>query len=140
MPDAAPLTVLIVDDDADMRLYLGGCVRRFGRRHVQVLEAAAGLEALLLVRTVPVDLIISDVVMPHLDGAAFCRMLKADVALARIPFVLISGEATDVLTNTGADAFLPKPFNTEQLEAVLRRLLPARRGPAADAASSTWAP
>jgi len=125
MPDAAPLTVLIVDDDADMRLYLCGCVRRFGRWPLQILEAADGMEALLLVRTMPVDLVISDVVMPRLDGAALCRMLKADVALAAVPFVLISGEATDVLPDAGADAFLTKPFNTEQMAAVLRPLLPA---------------
>ncbi|HMB91154.1 MAG TPA: response regulator [Rhodothermales bacterium] len=114
-----PRVVLIVDDDADMRLYLRSCIEAL--RHTQVLEAEDGLEALHLLRKVPVDLVISDVVMPRLDGVALCRALKANADFAAIPFVLISGEETEAPLE--ADAFLAKPFNAALLQACLGPLL-----------------
>ena len=117
------LTVLVADDDADMRLYLTGCLRGFGLGALTITEAANGREALHLARAVRVDLIISDVVMPGLDGLALCRALKADADLARIPVLLISGEATQQLPDVGANAYLAKPFNAEDLRVCLLPLL-----------------
>lgn len=111
-------TVLVVDDDADMRFYIRGCLRTSGS--INVLEAEDGLEALQLLRTVSVDLIVSDVMMPRLDGAALCQKLKADADLALIPFVVITGENTSVPKE--ADAFLTKPFNAALLRACIAPL------------------
>ena len=112
-------TVLIADDDADMRLYLRGCLRIAGVG--EILEAADGREALRLARSARPALIISDVLMPGLDGGALCRALKADPQTRAIPFLLISGETLAPPPCT--DGFLPKPFNMATLRAHVRPLL-----------------
>ncbi len=118
-------TVLVVDDDADMRLYLRGCLRTLGLS--DVLEAADGAEALQLARTLHIDLVISDVVMPRVDGYTLCESLKARDQNEAIPILLISGESDAArLLSTGADAFLAKPFNASMLEKSIMPLLPAQ--------------
>lgn len=118
-------TVLVVDDDADMRLYLRGCLQTLG--FPDVLEATNGAEALQLTRTLHVDLVISDVFMPHVDGYALCESLKAHEQNAGTPVLLISGESDAArLKSAGADAFLVKPFNTSMLEESIAPLLSLR--------------
>jgi CheY-like chemotaxis protein len=114
--------VLVADDDADMRLYVTGCLRSFGLGTLTITEAANGREALLLAHTLVPALIISDVVMPCLDGLALCRALKADVATAAIPFLLLSGETR--APPHCADGFLVKPFNAASLRVCVGRLIP----------------
>ena len=121
---ALPPAVLIVDDDPDMRLYLRSCLRGLTSPFERVIEAADGLEALRLVRSGAVNLVISDVVLPGLDGRRLTRAIRDDVALSHVSVLLISGEA--VLGESSADGFLTKPFNTHQLLAALDRL-PTRR-------------
>jgi CheY-like chemotaxis protein len=111
--------ILVVDDDADMRLYVRGCLRAMGIEHV--LEAADGREALHLAGGLSPDLIISDVVIPGLDGRALCRALKADIQTRSIPILLLSGETRGPPTE--GDGFLAKPFNATQLGGEVRRLL-----------------
>ena len=118
-----PLTVLVVDDDPDMRHYLRTCLRSPRLQVERVLEAADGLEALQLARSAGVDLVISDIVVPGLDGRALCRAIRANPELDQVSLLLISGEDGPG-SDQGADAFLPKPFNTQQLLAVLEGLLP----------------
>ena len=120
---ALPPTVLIVDDDADMRLYLRSCLRGLTSPFERVIEAADGLEALRLVRSGAVNLVISDVALPGLDGRRLTRAIRDDAALSHVTVLLISGET--VLGDSSADGFLTKPFNTHQLLAALDRL-PAR--------------
>ncbi len=112
------LRVLVADDDADMRAYIGHALRRQAVVH----EAADGEEALRLARSLVPDLVVADVHMPGLDGLALCRALKADAATAAIPFLLVSGE-TRALPPC-ADGFLMKPFNAAGLRACVGRLLP----------------
>ena|SRR5215831_634003 len=118
-----PATVLIVDDDPDMRLYLRSCLRGLASPFAQVIEAADGLEALRLVRSGGVSLVISDVALPGLDGRRLTRAIRDDAALSHVTVLLISGET--VIGDSHADGFLTKPFNTHQLLAALDRL-PAR--------------
>jgi CheY-like chemotaxis protein len=120
-PLSAVLQILVADDDADMRLYLAGCLRGFGWAALTVTQAANGRDALLLARTLTIDLIICDLVLPGLDGPALCRTLKADAATAAIPILLVSGEVR-VLPDC-ADGFLEKPFNAAGLRAQVERLL-----------------
>jgi CheY-like chemotaxis protein len=112
-------TVLVVDDDADMRLYLGGCLRGLGV--ARVVEAADGQEALRLAPDA--DLVISDVFMPGLDGIALVRALKADARTRAIPVLLVSGEVVLSPLDARADGFLTKPFNATRLRAAVERLL-----------------
>jgi CheY-like chemotaxis protein len=123
--DALPRTALVVDDDPDMRLYVRSCLRRLESPFDQVLEAADGLEALRLVRTGVVQLVISDVGLPGLDGRRLCRAIREDAALGHVSVLLISGEG--ILTDSTADGFLSKPFNSQQLLTALGALI--RRPP-----------
>lgn len=121
--NVAPPTVLIVDDDADMRLYLRSCLESLGPRIARVLEAADGLTAFRLARSGAVQLIISDVVLPVMSGRALCDAIRADASLRGITVLLISGE--DRFGGVGsADAFLGKPFNARQLLDAVNPLLP----------------
>jgi CheY-like chemotaxis protein len=70
-------TILIVDDDPDMRLYLRGCLRGLGEAAGPVIDAADGVEALRRVRADGVGLVISDVVLPRMDGWGCARRSAA---------------------------------------------------------------
>ena len=124
MGELIPFTVLLVDDDPDMRLYLRSCLRSPAVEIDRVLEAGDGLEALRLARTGGVNLVISDIVLPGMDGRALCRAIRETPELDEIVVLLISGE-DGVGTHEGdADGFLAKPFNSRQLLAALGPLLP----------------
>jgi len=118
----APRTVLLVDDDADMRLYLRSCLRTLASPFVRVIEAGDGLEALRLVRVGDVDLVISDIGLPGLDGLRLSRAIRDDAALTHVSVLLISGEGAP--GDGTADGFLSKPFNTHQLSTALNGLRP----------------
>ena len=121
-----PLNVLLVDDDPDMRLYLRSCLRSMGARVDRVLEAADGLEALRLVGTGDVHLVISDILVPGLDGRALCRVIRESHDLDDVTVLLISGEDGAGIDGSQADGFLAKPFNSRQLTAAIEDLLPER--------------
>jgi len=116
-------TILVVDDDADMRLYVRGCLGRLGAKVDRVLEAADGLEALPVVRSGAVEMVITDVVLPGLDGYGLCRAIKTDPELRHLVVLLISGEADGPPLGIDADGFLAKPFNAGQLRTVVEELL-----------------
>ena len=118
---ALALTILIADENADMRLYLRSCLRTMGS--VRVLDAADGHAALSLTREIDFDLIISDAQLPGLNGVALCHALKADVATAAIPVLLVSSETRAPPVDC-ADGFLAKPFNAAGLRASVGHLIP----------------
>ena len=119
MPDTAPLTILVADDDPEMRAYI-----RRGLRGAHVVEAADGTEALAAVRdgTPGPDLVIADVRMPGLDGYALCATLHADAGTSHVPVLLISGEPPR--ESACAHGFLAKPFNAAGLRAAVAVLVP----------------
>jgi CheY-like chemotaxis protein len=123
-----PLTILIVDDDADMRLYMRGCLRVLGDAAGPVLEAADGVDALRRVREGDVDLVISDVVLPRMDGVSLRQEIRGDAVHGDVPVLLISGEQGAALPEDGRDGFLAKPFNTRELLAAVRHLMDAQGG------------
>jgi CheY-like chemotaxis protein len=122
--DALPQTVLLVDDDPDMRLYLRSCLRGLGLPFDRVIEAGDGLEALRLVRAGTVSLVISDIGLPGLDGRRLSRAIRDDAALRHVSVLLVSGDGVD--GDSTADGFLSKPFNSHQLLAALDALPPRR--------------
>lgn len=119
-------TVLVVDDHADVRRYI--------RDHLtptyRVVEAATGQEALALARRVLPDLIVSDVMMPELDGYGLCRAVRQDPELDFIPVILLTAKASEnsklAGLDEGADAYLTKPFNVRELKLRVANLLAAR--------------
>ena len=119
-----PITVLLVDDDPDMRLYLRSCLRSPSLQVERVIEAGDGVEALRLARTEGVHVVISDILVPGLDGRALCRAIRELPDLNETVLLLISGEDGAGPAEHDADGFLPKPFNSRQLVAALQDLLP----------------
>lgn len=109
-------TVLVVDDNADVRTFVS--THLAGHHHI--LEAGDGEEGLALIRRHHPDLVISDVMMPKLDGYALCRAVKADDALCHIPVILLTAKAeeADVIygLESGAHDYLTKPFSVRELE------------------------
>ena len=109
--------LIIADDNADMRQYLG----RLLSERFDVTAVPDGQEALAAAREHTPDLILSDVMMPKLDGFGLLRELRTDPALQEIPFILLSARAGEENrlegVHAGADDYLVKPFSARELTA-----------------------
>jgi signal transduction histidine kinase/AraC-like DNA-binding protein len=120
-------TVLVVDDNTDVREY----IRNHLAGRYRVFEAGDGEAALKLAREISPDLIISDVMMPLMDGFTLCRTVKSDPQLGHIPFVLVTAKASDECKieglELGADDYLFKPFNASELLVRAENLIELRR-------------
>ncbi|WP_197494111.1 ATP-binding protein [Lewinella sp. 4G2] len=119
--------VLIVEDNADMRTYL-----RIGLSgSYRVEEARDGREGTQMAKKLLPDLIISDVMMPEMDGFELCADLKTSLETSHIPIILLTARAAaqDRIQglDTGADDYLTKPFEVPELRARARNLISGRR-------------
>ena len=125
-PDEDAPTVLIVDDNADIRIYLKSILQ--GK--YSVLEAEDGKSGLDLAREHVPDLIVSDVMMPVMNGLEFCQQVKKDIVSSHIPVILLTARALDKHQiegyESGADAYITKPFSPELLLARIDNLLQSR--------------
>ncbi len=119
-------SVLIVEDNSDVRSYLRYCLSG----DYQLEEAGDGQEGLEAARAQVPDLIISDVMMPRIDGFELCEQLKTDIRTSHIPIILLTARAdTDSRLaglKRGADAYLAKPFLKEELAIRVEKLLEVR--------------
>lgn len=117
-------TILVVDDSVTIRQAVEECLLQAG---FQVVTAANGALALDAVARRKPDLILSDAMMPELDGAELCRRLRAQPDTAGIPFVAMSSVSERAqmarMINRGAVAYLVKPFNLDQLVIMLDKFL-----------------
>lgn len=113
--------ILIVDDEVDI---VNTFQLVFEYSGFEVLTAANGNEALELLKSRTPDIILSDCMMPIMDGVAFRNAVRQIAALEKTPFILMSGapEQHD-LSNTVFDAFLKKPFTFDDLMVVVSSLL-----------------
>ncbi len=114
--------VLLVEDDNALRRMLEVTLRRAG---YQVIAAADGLEAMKLALSSPVDIVVTDAMMPNLSGQAFCRLLKSSPKLSHIKTILLSGLDREEGSPERelADAFLSKPVLKQDLTDCIERLL-----------------
>jgi excisionase family DNA binding protein len=120
--------VLIVEDEPPLVDALNEALQMEGRLDVEI--ARDGYEGLIKVGTFRPDVLILDVRMPGLDGFQVCRKVKADASTRDVQIIAITAdvEARDGILAAGADAFLPKPFDLEALQAEVDRLATRKRG------------
>jgi PAS domain S-box-containing protein len=127
LPDDAPggsrETILVVDDNADMRAH----IRSLLQKQFRVLTAANGMEALHKIRSEKPALVVSDIMMPIMDGIQLVREVKGNKTMAQTPVILLTaraGEESKVQgLGTGADDYLVKPFSATELVARIRAQL-----------------
>lgn len=121
------LTILVVEDNKDMRDY----IRSILAEYYNVLEASQGEEALSVLRAQNVDFIISDLMMPVMDGMELSRRVKANFAISHIPFLMLtaktSNEARIESFRIGVDEYLLKPFDDTLLLARIANILENRK-------------
>lgn len=135
MPGESPVTapskskfkVLVVDDDEDIRNYV---VEELST-DFHMLSASDGKEALKIIFDRKPDLVISDIIMPVMDGISLCNEIKQNITLNHIPVVLLTGK-TDSSDNIaglreGADAYITKPFNIDILRATAANMINSRK-------------
>ena len=119
------ICALIVDDSYVMRKIVERALRHAGLSLEQVFEASCGTEALDLLRQRRVDLILSDINMPHMDGLEFLRQLRAEKLAPDVPVVMITTESSEEhvrkAIEAGANGYIRKPFTPEQVK---DRILP----------------
>lgn len=119
--------ILIVEDNEDMRRYL----RTLLADRFYVFEASDGQSGLRLARESVPDLIVSDVMMPVMDGLQLCKHLKEDFITSHIPVILLTARSEEHQQmegyESGADAYLTKPFSAELLVSRIFNLLATRR-------------
>lgn len=119
--------LLVVDDNDQMREYLKEALGKF----YTVYAANNGEEALEIAANTELDMVLSDVVMPNLDGFQLCEKLKSNIKTSHIPVLLISAQGQSYMKIKGyaskADAFIEKPFNIKVLQAKIRNVLEQRK-------------
>jgi CheY-like chemotaxis protein len=118
--------VLLAEDDRALRRFLEVLLERAGYK---VITAADGLEAMKIVVTTKVDVVVTDAVMPNLSGHEFCRFLRNSPKLAHLPVILLSALERKETNHDAeqADAFLSKPVSGERLIECIEELL-TRKG------------
>lgn len=119
--------ILVVEDNPDLRKFL---TQQLGE-YFHVLQAGDGVEGLDMARNNNPDLVISDVMMPKMNGLEMCRQLKDDLQTSHIPVILLTAKNTveNQLEGlrTGADDYLAKPFNLDILRAKVDNLIASRK-------------
>lgn len=119
------IRTLIVDDSSVMRKIVERSLRQAGLDPLVVHEAGSGIEGLNVLRTRKVDLIVSDINMPAMDGLEFLRQLRAQDLAPGVPVVMITTESSEEQVKqairSGAQGYIRKPFTAEQVK---ERVLP----------------
>lgn len=116
-------TILLVEDDRSLRRYLEVILQKAGYK---VVVASDGLEAMKLALTTPLDAVVTDAIMPHINGHELCRFLRGHAKLSHLPVILLSGLENNVAAlakEGGANIYLSKPVSPNELINCLEQLL-----------------
>lgn len=123
----AKYTLLVVDDNQELADFLSEI---FAAKHYRVLTAANGEEALRIAAKSNPDIVISDIMMPVMDGITLCGKLKNDLLTSHIPVILLTAKQghQNIISGyeSGADMYIEKPFNTQALELMVQNMLRTR--------------
>lgn len=119
-------TILIAEDNPE----INKMVADYFAEHYNVLSAENGVKALALIRENDIDLLISDVMMPELDGLSLCQMLKNDVSTSHVGVLMLTAKNSTEdridCYNAGADGYIAKPFEMRMLDARVKNLISKR--------------
>ena len=119
------LQILIVDDSSVMRKIVERSLRQAGLEPMKVIEAGSGTEGLEMLKNHSVQLILSDINMPSMDGLEFLRQIRAQNLAPGVPVVMITTESSEEhvkqAITAGAQGYIRKPFTAEQVK---ERVLP----------------
>jgi two-component system chemotaxis response regulator CheY len=118
--------VLLVEDDRSVRRYLEVTLQRAGYK---VISAEDGVEGMKYALTSRIDAVLTDAVMPQLNGRELARLLKSRPQFAKLPIILLTGQENDDAANDDQkliDAFLNKPVKAEELRECLAQLTETR--------------
>lgn len=122
-------TVLIVDDSPVMRAFIRRVMCLAGFGEARYLEAGNGEEGLASLGANPVDVVLTDINMPQMDGEDFLREMRRSPAFGGVPALVISTDSThervDRMLALGAQGYISKPFSPEALREELERILGA---------------
>ncbi|MEN9918710.1 MAG: Sensor histidine kinase TmoS [Bacteroidota bacterium] len=121
------IKILVVDDNQDVRNYLHTILSS----HYDIVEAEDGEVGFYKAINQPIDIVVSDVIMPKIDGIALCQKLKEDPTTCHIPVILLTASSQDEERikgfESGADAYIAKPFNPNMLVIRVRKILENRQ-------------
>ena len=119
--------IMVVDDNPDFREYLVGELSDI----YEVTSAADGRQCIDMLKTVNPEIIICDVMMPHMDGFEVVKAIKSNIETSHIPVILLSARTSEDIRlegyETGADAYLTKPFKLDILLARVKNLIDERK-------------
>ncbi len=115
-----PPTILVVDDNHDLRTYIADSLQQtYAKDSYVILTASDGQEALDILGKNDVTLVVTDIMMPRIDGMELCRRIKTNIAWSHIPVIMLTAKQTDQDIigglKLGADDYITKPFNIEHL-------------------------
>ncbi|KAA6349094.1 Sensor histidine kinase TmoS [termite gut metagenome] len=120
-------TILLTEDNEELLIL----IHEILSKHYHVIPVTNGLEALETIRANEVDIIVSDVMMPGMDGLELCRILKNNIETSHIPVILLTAKNTTAdridCYNAGADAYISKPFELKVLEARINNFIANKR-------------
>lgn len=126
------LQILIVDDSSVMRKIVERSLRQAGLEPMKVIEAGSGTEGLEILKNHSVQLILSDINMPSMDGLEFLRQIRAQNLAPGVPVVMITTESSEEHVKqailSGAQGYIRKPFTAEQVKERVLPLLAAVQG------------
>lgn len=120
-------TILIVDDNDDFRLFMKDSLKA----EYIIKEASDGIQAWALIPSLQPDIIVSDVMMPEMDGNELCKLVKTDIRTSHIPLILLTARSAEEQKlqglENGADDYITKPFNFDILNLRIKKLLQLRQ-------------
>lgn len=125
-PASSPYTLLVIEDNEDLLTLL---VRLLSADYT-IVTARTGREGLTRMEEEEIDLVVSDIMMPEMDGIEFCKQVKGNLQTCHIPIVLLTAKSREQdrveAYDSGADGFITKPFNLSVLHAKINNLLKAK--------------
>ena len=118
-----PFTILLVDDNYDFLKFLSESLAK----KYHVLKATNGKQALNVLEKEDIDLVVSDIMMPEMDGLELCTTIKNDIRYSHIPIILLTAKASEEHQleglSVGADDYITKPFNMEVLKLRINKII-----------------